>query len=334
MSLTPTPPALFFRGRPGDPRLGEFARPIPSVSHELKKRSFNRQTIIVHGAPDDNGVLLNRGRGGAAGGPDSIRAAFYKMAWPLDKTFESKIQWLDAGNIEVSTDILATHANAHAAAKTHAAAGATVIALGGGHDFAAPHVLGWAEGMRTLSTKSVIGLINIDPHLDVRELENNRPHSGTPFRQILEARALLGKNFVEFGARDGRNARAHFDFCKKHEVKVRLFEELCLKPSMVAQFNAELAALEKTTTDIGLTIDMDSCRELEGVSAAPVIGFSALELCLMAWRAGKSKKVGFLELAEVAPALDPTGRAARIGAEILFWFLRGRIQIDIRKSLY
>lgn len=321
MSLTPASPDLFFRGRPGDPRLGEFAKPLTSLG------LFTRRTIILQGAPDDTGVIRNRGRAGAAGGPDAIRAAFYKIAWPQNPEFESTMTWLDGGNIAVQANIVQTHQQAHDAAKTHAATGATVVALGGGHDFAAPHFLGWSEGVssKKKSKKPIFGLINIDPHLDVRELENQQPHSGTPFRQILESKQLQGKHFIEFGARDGRNARSHFAFCKRHQVKVRMFEDLCLKPNMVQAFAKDLAALEKTTSDIGVTIDMDSCRELEGVSAAPVIGFSALELCQMAWHAGKSKKVGFLELAEIAPALDPTGRAARIGAEVLFWFLRGRI---------
>ena len=321
MSLTPASSDLFFQGRTGDPRLGEFAKPLTDLG------SFTRKTMILQGAPDDTGVVRNRGRAGAAGGPDGIRAAFYKLAWPLDESFETKISWLDAGNIQIASKITETHRHAHEAARIHAATGATVVALGGGHDFAAPHFLGWADGVKVQkkSKKPVFGLINIDPHLDVRELEQNEPHSGTPFRQILESKVLQGKHFVEFGARDGRNARAHFAFCKKHHVKIRMFEELCMKPNMIQSFTKELAALEKTCTDIALTIDMDSCRELEGVSAAPVIGFSALELCQMAWHAGKSKKVGLLELAEIAPALDPTGRAARIGAEVLFWFLRGRI---------
>ena len=72
---------------------------------------------------------------------------------------------------------------------------------------------------------------------------------------------------------------------------------------------------------------MDSCSDLEGVSAAPVIGFSAWELCQFAFAAGKSKKVSFFELAEVAPKLDPTGRSARIAAEVLFYFVKGRLRL-------
>ncbi len=328
MLLIPTRSDIFFRGRPGDPRLGEFAQPL-NIS-TAKIASLDPYSLIVLGAPDDTGVVLNRGRAGAAGGPDAIRGAFYKIAWPQDRAFEKKLRWFDIGNIDVSADILKNHDNAHNAALAAAATGATIITLGGGHDFAAPHFLGWADGIYKLHAekkirKTILGLINIDPHLDVREFENGLPHSGTPFRQILESSMLLGKNFIEFGARDGRNARAHFDFCAQQKVKVRMFEDLRSKPNLLSAFSANLIALEKTTTNIAATIDMDCCSELEGVSAAPVLGFTAWELCQMAYQAGKSKKVGMLELAEVAPALDPTGRAARISAEILFWFLKGRL---------
>lgn len=31
-----------------------------------------------------------------------------------------------------------------------------------------------------------VGIVNIDAHLDVRPLKENRTHSGSPFRQLLE----------------------------------------------------------------------------------------------------------------------------------------------------
>jgi arginase family enzyme len=68
---------------------------------------------------------------------------------------------------------------------------------------------------------------------------------------------------------------------------------------------------------------MDACNELEGVSAAPVLGFTAWELCQFAFLAGSNPKIGYLELAEVAPSLDPTGRGARIAAEVIYYFTKG-----------
>ena len=93
------------------------------------------------------------------------------------------------------------------------------------------------------------------------------------------------------------------------------------------QFKLILANLAKKSDAVALTIDMDSCSDIEGVSAAPVIGFTAWELCQFARLAGAQKKIALLELAEIAPDLDPTGRAARIAAEVLFHFVLGRIDV-------
>ena len=317
--MIPCDSTLFFRGRPGDPRLGEWATPC---SMPLPFAKADRKTMILFGCPDDTGVTRNRGRAGARGGPEGIRGAFYKIAWPMNPTFEKTLKLYDAGNIVPSESILTSHDQAFRAAKSSAATGATVIALGGGHDFAAPHFLGFAAG---LPKKSKIGLINVDPHLDVREFEDGLPHSGTPFRQILESRVLVGKSLVEFGARDGRNARSHFEYCAKEKVDVCLFEDIRTKGDAIKQFKAKLDRLAKAHDHLALTIDMDACSELEGVSAAPVIGFSAWELTRFAFHAGQNTKVGLFELAEVAPSLDPTGRSARIAAEVLFAFMQGRL---------
>lgn len=327
MLLVPASSSLFFKGRPGDPRLGEL------IQQDISNTKAAYTTLFLYGCPDDLGVTANRGRAGAAGGPDGIRAALYKMTPPLTFKGSQTPDIIDGGNIHVTDHIQTNHSAATDAAAFAAQKGWTVIALGGGHDYAAPNILGWCRGreeLKTSKTKSrktkslTFGLINVDPHLDVRELENGLPHSGTPFRQILESNKILGQHFVEFGARDGRNAHSHFAYCESHKVRVRLFDKLRQKPDMIKAFHTELKYLEAHTDAIALTIDIDSCFELEGVSAAPVIGFSAWELCQFAYLAGQSKKVSFLELAEVAPGLDPTGRSARIAGEILFYFLKGR----------
>lgn len=327
--------SLFFKGREGDPRLGEWATASDKqIFANTEVDAF--YTFAMIGAPDDLGVALNRGRPGAKGGPDAVRQAFYKFAWPIQKSF-AKFSWFDLGNIQIHESITETHHEAYAAASLCASRGATVIAIGGGHDFAAPHILGTFDGMtkyikgtqarsKSRSTsKADFGIINVDPHLDVREFENNLPHSGTPFRQIIESKVVTGKNLVQFGARNGRNAKSHFDYCKKHKIPVFEFGDIRSAGDSIKLFQKQLSLLAKRTSAIALTIDMDACSDIEGVSAAPVIGFTPWELCSFALAAGANPKVKMLELAEIAPHLDPTGRAARIGAEVLFHFLLGRL---------
>ena len=328
MKFTAANASVFFQGRPGDPRLGEVFKPV-SPSDLTKAGS---QTFIITGAPDDTGVIANRGRAGAKGGPDGIRAALYKFAVPGHPGF-AKAAFIDGGNVVVSDQITTTHERAFELSKLAAATGATLITFGGGHDFAAPHILGGFAGLPATSKgKQTYGVINIDPHLDVRELENGKPHSGTPFRQIAESGKVNPAHIVQFGARVGRNAASHFDYCRHKKIKVHEFGAIKSKGDVARQFKSTLTALTRSCTQVAVTIDMDCCSDVEGVSAAPVIGFTAWELCQIAAIAGASPRVRILDLAEVAPDLDPSGRTCRIAAEIVFHFIMGRLSAKTRSK--
>lgn len=277
------------------------------------------------GTPDDTGVIRNLGRPGAKEGPNSIRKHLYKMALPMDLPWEHYLSLFDAGNTKISKEIAETHAEAQKLSYELSSAGATLVTLGGGHDVAAPHLLGFVKGRRNLNPREKVGLINIDPHLDVRELENGLPHSGTPFRQILDSGAIEGEDFVEFGARSNRNSRNHFDYVKKRNVLVITWESLRMRPEPISEaFKHQLDRLARTHHSLAITLDLDSCSEAEGMSAAPVIGFSAAELYNLASLAGSQPKVRFFEIAEVAPPLDISERSSRIAAELIYAFLRSR----------
>ncbi len=318
---TPCSPELFFRGRPGDPRLGEWVSIIesPGIFEPSQKHAF-----VLYGCPDDKGVELNKGRKGAAQGPDGIRKQFYKMTAPMDSAWEKKLALGDWGNCGVDKNILTTHSHAEAMASAIAEVGHGVIVLGGGHDFVAPNFSGFVKGQKG---KTKCGLINIDPHLDVRPWENKLPHSGTGFRTLLETKQLAPKHFIEFGARSNRNAVEHFQYCKKLGVPVVTFENIRKSGSALSHFSKALKKLAQGVDKVGVSFDMDACSEIEGVSAPTVVGFSAWEFCEFAYLAGKTSKVGYLEIAEVAPTLDPSERTTRLAAEVLYYFLRGRAEI-------
>lgn len=325
--LTPTASEILFKGRPGDTRLGEWVL-LEKPSTLAPSREVHQ--CFLFGCPDDTGVRLNRGRGGAQEGPQEIRRAFYKMALPMDGSW-SKLRLIDFGNIEISKTLPKTHKNAFQSAKQLASLDGTLVVLGGGHDFAAPGFLGFTEGRRSLNSKEQFGLINIDPHLDVRELEKGQAHSGTPFRQILTSKIIDGKNLVQFGCRENRNSIAHFTFCQDLGVEIHPLGSLRRISSPVSNcFKTTLDRLSRRADTIGVTLDMDSCADVVGTSAAPAIGFSLQELYDMAYLAGTCSQVRYFEIAEVAPSLDPTGKTALGAAEILYSFLCGRISVPIR----
>lgn len=317
----PIPKNLLFHGRNGDPRLGEWVQTLS----ELPLTSTPKESIVILGTPDDTGVINNLGRPGAKEGPNSIRKHLYKMAQPMDLMWEKELALFDAGNTPISSSLLKTHEQAQILTTQIAAEGHTLITLGGGHDVAAPHFSGFVQGRRKLNPKEKVGLINIDPHLDVRELENGIPNSGSAFRQILDSQIISGDGFVEFGTKSNRNSRDHFEYVKKRQVLVLTWEGLQTSPEGIFKsFKHQLDRLARSHHSLGVTLDLDSCSEAEGMSAAPVIGFSATELYSLAALAGSQIKVKFFELAEVAPPLDIAERSSRIAAELIYAFLRGR----------
>lgn len=320
----PAPKEVFFSGLPGDPRLGEWV-----TASDKPEGQSGKPVFVLYGSPDDTGVRINRGRPGAADGPNSIRKYLYKMAPPLDFDLTTRAILIDLGNCLPREDIRQTHANTQQLSEI--AGPYCGISLGGGHDFAAPSFRGFAIA-RTKSKKTRLGLINIDAHLDVREYVNGHPHSGTPFRELIEQKYLDPKRFVEFGIRKHRNSSENAAYCRKKGVAVHYWDEICEKGDPVDRFKKVMRSLSSRCDFVGLTIDMDCCAEAEGTSAAPVLGFSAMQLVRMARIAGCEPKVQHLEIAEVAPPLDFAERSSRIAAEILYAFIVDRTRASTKSK--
>ncbi len=319
-TLSP-PNEVFYKGRPGDIRLGQ------TVQSCLPSNDSHRGACIVVGFPDSEGVQQNKGRPGAEGGPDSIRTELYKMTPPANAPWRENFL-MDWGNCPIGPTLEQTHEGAASLCEKIARSGATGLVFGGGHDFAASTLTGFTRGTPQLSSW---GIVNIDPHLDAREMESNTPHSGNAFRKLLESGELRGQNLVQFGARANRNTASSWKYCEQKNVQILPFETIRQKEALKV-FASALLKLSRSSQSIGVTLDMDACSEAEGVSAPPVVGFSAWELCCFAAQAGKNPKVAYLEIAEVAPSLDFSRRSSRIAAEVVFAFLSARYPLTHQGS--
>jgi len=325
----PVDQALLFKGRPGDPRLGELVSTTwPLVGVTTK--------VCLFGAPDDLGVHLNRGRRGAAGGPSAIRQELYRMTPPMDsgeKSFEIDASvFSDAGDIVAGSELARNHRNSQTLCELALNASRSVVALGGGNDYSAPH----ARALREVSAAQkdaagTIGIISVDPHLDVRERENGVSHSGTPYRDLIDGSVIDPRNLIEFGTRKNRNAMAHYHWARERGVQIREFGDLRRAERnglrIPDAFGQDLERLLARCDAVMVSIDLDSCRGLAGVSAPGAVGFSPEELCEMAAIAGRHKKVRLFEIVECAPDLDSSAMTAKVAAEITWSFMESRFQL-------
>src|SRR5207248_6597570 len=113
--------------------------------------------------------------------PDAIRAHLYRLtAWDgVTGTDLAGVGLADLGNVRAGDDLEAAQRRLGEAVAGVLRAGAVPVVLGGGHETAFGHFLGYtAAGVE-------VGIVNVDAHLDVRPYPAGG-HSGSPFRQALE----------------------------------------------------------------------------------------------------------------------------------------------------
>src|SRR5947209_18130173 len=139
-SLVPIRPPTDVPVRPDDPRLGSVVEFGGSRAPAL---SPGRPVLI--GFPQDEGVRRNGGRVGAATAPAEIRRRLYALT-PWDGGRDVDLpRLLDLGDVRVTADLEASQAALGEVVAAVLAAGAVPMVLGGRHETAFGHYLGYAR---------------------------------------------------------------------------------------------------------------------------------------------------------------------------------------------
>ena len=307
-ALASTDPSLFFtKNDPDDPRLGErVASGIDQIS---------RGAAVIVGCPEERGVLLSKGRPGAADAPFEIRRLLYKMTTGARGELDG-LRIIDAGDIVLGETPEETHDRLRSVTASIVRAGAVALVIGGGHDIAYGSVAGVHDAVGNL------GVVNVDAHLDVRPMPIvdgiPRASSGTPFRRLIDAGYIDAAGYVVHGAQMQANSRAHVRFVEDRGGRIGWLDAL---PS----FASALAHARGPGRSVHVSVDVDAAAEAfaPGVSAPSANGLDAASLQAIAYEAGQHPSVRALDIVEVAPPLDVTGKTARLAASLAIWFLAG-----------
>jgi formiminoglutamase len=314
--LEPARPPADLVPRADDPRLGKILEFWQGNPAALKP---GRPVLI--GYPQDEGVRRNRGRPGAAQAPDEIRRWLYRLT-PDDSEAGVGLREqppLDGGNLQLSGSL---EDSQEALGKVIAGilqTGAIPVVLGGGHETAFGHYLGYVAAQRR------VGIVNIDAHLDLRPCLNGQGHSGSPFRQALEhsEAPLLGEEYVCLGAEPHAVAAEHLQYAQRRGCVVRWRNSV--KRGLVAQFLHECDRLATRGCQVYVSVDADVVRQAEipGVSAPNPAGLCGKQVLACARAAGHSPQVSSLDLVEINPRFDRDGQSARWAALLIWNFLIG-----------
>ncbi|GAB4108600.1 MAG: formimidoylglutamase [Acidobacteriota bacterium] len=292
----------------------------PRVGHLLGRPSSQEPPLVaIVGFPCDIGVGRNAGRRGAAEAPAEIRRYLYRLT-PDSRRGEASIallrRTLDLGDVLLQgLDLEEAQERLATVIAPLLGAGVRVIILGGGHETAYGHFLGWV-GSVSGQKEFRLSVLNWDAHADVRPTDQGRGHSGSPFRQMLEH---------AWGSRVRYQVAGLLDHCNAVE-HVRWLAE---RGSGIRRSELDLAEIESTyrrlDSPLLVSFDLDAVDQAwaPGVSAPSTGGLTVAEWLAAAWWAGRWPGTRSIDVVELNPRLDRDGQTARLAALTVWKYLSG-----------
>ncbi len=293
-----------------DPRIGHL------LGSNLNENDKPKAVII--GFPSDKGVQINGGRPGASDAPEEIRKQLYKMT-PNAEDYEAFVELTaccqDLGDLNITGELDEDQQQMGDVLAGYLEQDVVPIILGGGHETAFAHFLGYAK------TELKTSIFNLDAHTDVRPLKDGQAHSGSPFRQALQHDSSCAESYLVAGLQPHSVARSHLQFIEKHNGQY-LFRDETNITSISGFFH------QHDSDRLMVTFDMDAVDQSQapGVSAPCVNGLPADLWLTAAYLAGRNKQVTSFDLSEVNPLHDRDDQTAKLAALTIWHFLLGLSQ--------
>ena len=306
---------------PEDMRLGDGV-------NQVSEKSATRICLI--GYPDDEGIVRNSGRPGAALGPNAIRKQLYKMTPPIPwGDYTKLVQLTDLGNLDVESLSLEQR---HEFAKdliTRCGQDnpcTLFLTLGGGHDYGYPDAAAFLEVNKGSKLQPLV--INIDAHLDVRPT-NKGFSSGTGFYRLLTGYDHF--TFIELGIQEHCNSVAHKTWCESFpNAHVYTWEQIIASGheprDAILKFLAPFLT-ESPQRPCFLSVDIDGFASpyAMGCSQSWPTGFAPEDIIALIKTLSAETKFCGLGLYEVSPPLDSDERTAKLAALLAYKFITQKL---------
>jgi formiminoglutamase len=295
--------------------LAEFIRAWNGDSDDL---SAGRPVMV--GFPHDEGVRRNGGRTGAAEAPTAIRSWLYRLT-PYDLETGAELTGLgllDLGDVAVGADLEDAQDVLGRVLGELLRLQTVPIVLGGGHETAWGHYLGYVHAGLD------VGVINVDAHLDVRPLIDGRGHSGSPFRQMMETtRPLPASRYICLGAQPMAVSREHLNLVLERGGTVQWASAVDGRLTEAFETARQGLAGQGGAVYVSLDADVVRAADVPGVSAPNSLGLSGAEVERWARNVGRCAGVRSFDLVEINPHFDIDDRSARWAAVVVWHFLAG-----------
>lgn len=309
MKLWQPVPAALWQGRDDSAEAANALRLFQTIA---RAERFEPQAlagdIALLGFACDEGVRRNKGRTGAAKGPEALRRALANMA-----SHDGHDRCVDMGSISVEGDALEAAQQAlREAVAACQRAGKRTLVLGGGHETAFGH----GAGVLDAFPGEEVGIINLDAHLDLRFAD--QPSSGTPFRQLAIACEAQQRAFhyTCIGVSRAANTQALLDEAARRQVTI--IEDLAVLTAFEARVLPEIERHIARYDRLYLTIDLDvlPASEMPAVSAPAALGVPLVTLLRIVEPLCRSGKLQAVDLVEFNPQYDSDSQGARTAARL------------------
>jgi len=313
-----------------------FSSPIAETRH------VQEGMTVVAGVPIDQGVVI--ARPGARYGPRAIREASLLIRGAYEVAAEHTLLdvetgiWrrpkespgiADVGDFHINpVDIRDTTKTVIQGVADIVSRGGFPVLLGGDHYVAYPGFAGFSRGMSERKSNPRLGYLHIDTHPDFRDRHGvgGKYTHGTQVRRLSEDPRIVYKNMAWVGLNGSVIDPAQHRIFQTGGMKVmtaRVVREQ--GPVEVVKQAMEVVADSTDAVYVSIDIDVVDGSQSPGTGAPVFTGITAIEFLAMLEALAAHEIIKAVDICEVSPPLDPTGRTVHLAASGLLTLLAPRL---------
>ena len=300
---------------------------------------------VVAGAPMDLGVTLTRT--GTRYGPRAVReaSAFYRAvqegaAERTSVNVDTKVaqrlkeapDLVDTGDFTIyPQDIMKTTETISDGVGEIVRRGGLPVVLGGDHYVTYPSFEGFAKGIAERKPGARLGHVHIDSHTDFRDSYGGlgKYNHGTCVRRLSENPMISYENMAWVGLNGNVMDADIYRIYRTQGLKMMTSADVRERgmPDVIKEA-VEAAADGADAVYVSVDIDVVDSAYAPGTGVPVFEGITARDFLSGMEALSGYEVVGALDLCEVSPPFDPTGRTAYLAANGLVTFL-GKHLFDV-----
>ena len=277
-------------------------------------------------------------------GPRAIREATYVTGYLLQSLHGGGLVDMETGVVLTPAkrhrlvdlgDLGLFHADVHATMNviregvaSIVETGALPVILGGDHFISYPSIMGVRDGLRRAGRKDAVGYVHIDAHMDLLDELPwfGKLSSGSQVRRLIDSGTLDPATMLMIGI-GGALPKVEVDFAMSSGIGLLRRHEVQRAESVTEAVKGAVAERVGGCEEVYLTIDIDVNDRTfaPGTGAAGAAGGLLPAQFLEVLTALRDLPLAGIDIVEVAPNLDPSGRTASLAATALMTVLEDKL---------